>query len=122
MTTKIYFNNEKFIAGITLKNEKELEQHNMALHVCDNEEDVVQNRQKLAHTSVVISNNLYVPIKPIAITYIKLQKKIADGEHFQKILPFQIPMPFIQQSPTSSFVLLQLIAFQLFFIVKKAAL
>ncbi|MFC5559566.1 peptidoglycan editing factor PgeF [Ureibacillus thermophilus] len=48
MTTKIYFNNDRFIAGITLKNEKELEQNNMALHVCENEEDIIQNRKKLA--------------------------------------------------------------------------
>lgn len=48
MTTKIYFNNDRFIAGITLKNENELEQNNMALHVCENEEDIIQNRKKLA--------------------------------------------------------------------------
>lgn len=48
MKTKIHLNNEKFIAGITLKDQKELEQHNMALHVCENEEDIIQNRKSLA--------------------------------------------------------------------------
>ncbi|MED3661659.1 peptidoglycan editing factor PgeF [Ureibacillus sp. FSL K6-8385] len=48
MTTKIYFNNDRFIAGITLKNEGEAEQNNMALHVCENPADVIENRKKLA--------------------------------------------------------------------------
>jgi len=48
MTTKLYINNDHFIAGITLKNEVELEQHNMALHVCEKEEEIIQNRKKLA--------------------------------------------------------------------------
>jgi|SRR5690554_2806641 len=48
MNTKIYFNNENFIGGITLKNEEELEKNNMALHVCENPENVVKNREQLA--------------------------------------------------------------------------
>jgi len=50
MKTKIYLNNEKFIAGITLKDDKEPEQNNMALHACYNAEDILQNRKKLATT------------------------------------------------------------------------
>lgn len=48
MNTKLYFNNEKFIAGITLKDTNEFEQHNLALHVCENEDAVLQNRKNLA--------------------------------------------------------------------------
>ncbi|TQR08668.1 peptidoglycan editing factor PgeF [Psychrobacillus lasiicapitis] len=48
MNTKIYVNNEKFIAGISLKDSREPEQNNMALHVCENIDQVVENRQKLA--------------------------------------------------------------------------
>lgn len=48
MTTKIYFDNEKRIAGITLKDSAELEQNNMALHVCESPITVLENRKKLA--------------------------------------------------------------------------
>ncbi|OEC01861.1 hypothetical protein GY31_10835 [Lysinibacillus sphaericus] len=48
MKTKIYYNNEQFIAGTTLKDHLELEQNNMALHVCTSPEDVLSNRKKLA--------------------------------------------------------------------------
>ncbi|MFJ7667202.1 peptidoglycan editing factor PgeF [Lysinibacillus sp. NPDC097195] len=50
MKTKIYYNNEQFIAGTTLKDMTELEQNNMALHVCTSPDDVVNNRKKLAAT------------------------------------------------------------------------
>ncbi|KGR79800.1 peptidoglycan editing factor PgeF [Ureibacillus manganicus] len=49
MNTKMYFNNEKLLAGITLKNPSELEFNNMALHVCENEEDILHNRLELAN-------------------------------------------------------------------------
>ncbi|MCJ8007063.1 peptidoglycan editing factor PgeF [Lederbergia wuyishanensis] len=48
MKTKLYINNEKIVAGITLKDESQLESNNMALHACDNLEDVLENRKKLA--------------------------------------------------------------------------
>lgn len=48
MKTKIYLNNEKYTAGITLKDETEHEQNNMALHVCNSIEQVIENRGKLA--------------------------------------------------------------------------
>lgn len=48
MNVKFYVNNEKFIAGTTFKDELELEQNNMALHICENEENVLENRKKLA--------------------------------------------------------------------------
>ncbi|WP_107951443.1 peptidoglycan editing factor PgeF [Lysinibacillus parviboronicapiens] len=50
MTTKIYFDNEKFIAGTTLKDATQQEQNNMALHVCKSTDDVLKNRMKLAAT------------------------------------------------------------------------
>lgn len=48
MKTNIYVNNEKFIAGMTMKDDAELEFNNMALHACENPKDVVENRKKLA--------------------------------------------------------------------------
>ncbi|MFC5590028.1 peptidoglycan editing factor PgeF [Sporosarcina soli] len=48
MNTKIYVNNPKFIAGMTMKDEAELESNNMALHVCSTPDDIVENRKKLA--------------------------------------------------------------------------
>ncbi|MBK3493812.1 peptidoglycan editing factor PgeF [Viridibacillus sp. YIM B01967] len=48
MKTNIYLDNEKFIAGITLKDETELESNNMALHACVNPNHVMGNRKKLA--------------------------------------------------------------------------
>lgn len=50
MKTKIYVDNEKFIAGTTLKDETEFESNNMALHICTNTDNIVKNRQKLAAT------------------------------------------------------------------------
>lgn len=50
MKTKVYVNNEKFIIGTTLKDEMELESNNMALHVCHNQEHILENRKKLSNT------------------------------------------------------------------------
>lgn len=48
MKTHIYVNNETFIAGMTMKDKNELENNNMALHVCESHDDVMKNRKKLA--------------------------------------------------------------------------
>ena len=48
MKIKTYVNNEQLIAGITLKDLNELEQNNMALHACEQRENIIQNREKLA--------------------------------------------------------------------------
>lgn len=48
MNTKIYLNNEKFVAGMSLKDRTEYENNNMALHVCENPNDVLENRKILA--------------------------------------------------------------------------
>lgn len=50
MNMKWYVNNEKLLAGITLKNKnKMMEMNNMALHACENKAVIVQNRNKLAN-------------------------------------------------------------------------
>lgn len=59
MKTKIYFDNDQFIAGTTLKDDIELEHNNMALHTCLNEADVLENRKKLA-TSLDCDLNHFV--------------------------------------------------------------
>ena len=48
MKTNIYVNDENFVAGMTIKDTAELENNNMALHVCENSAHVVENRKKLA--------------------------------------------------------------------------
>ena len=47
MKTKLYINDDNFIAGITLKDETAPEQNNMALHICLKPEDVLTNRKRL---------------------------------------------------------------------------
>ncbi|BDH63717.1 laccase domain protein YlmD [Lysinibacillus sp. PLM2] len=49
MNTKMYVNKENLLAGITLKDKKEFEFNNMALHICEEEEHIIQNRMKLAN-------------------------------------------------------------------------
>ncbi|WP_438313892.1 peptidoglycan editing factor PgeF [Sporosarcina sp. FA9] len=49
MKTKVYVNNEKFFAGMTLKDDTKLEDNNMALHSCSNVENILENRKRLAH-------------------------------------------------------------------------
>lgn len=48
MKTTIYLDDEKFSAGMTMKDETEFEMNNMALHVCGNPDLIVENRRKLA--------------------------------------------------------------------------
>lgn len=50
MKTNIYLDNEKFISGITLKDDTELENNNMALHTCISPRNILENRQKLTAT------------------------------------------------------------------------
>jgi len=48
MKTKIYVNNDKFIAGMTMKDGAELEHNNMALHACKKTDNIIENRKRLA--------------------------------------------------------------------------
>lgn len=48
MKTKMYINNEKLLAGITMKDAGEPEYNNMALHACEVPSHVIDNRKKLA--------------------------------------------------------------------------
>ena len=47
MKTKIYMSNEKFLAGMTMKDTAEPENHNMALHSCASPAAVIRNRERL---------------------------------------------------------------------------
>lgn len=49
MTIKFYNMPNNFKAGITLKNQSMEEQYNMALHICYDENNVLNNRQNLAN-------------------------------------------------------------------------
>lgn len=48
MKINMYLNNEKFIAGMTMKDQAELENNNMALHACESTNHVLENRKNLA--------------------------------------------------------------------------
>lgn len=48
MNIKFYENNEKRVLGITLKDATFAEDNNMALHVCQNKAQIIDNRQQLA--------------------------------------------------------------------------
>ncbi|WP_301109893.1 polyphenol oxidase family protein [Sporosarcina sp.] len=48
MKTNIYIENEKLLAGMTMKDSAELESNNMALHACESADHVRSNRQQLA--------------------------------------------------------------------------
>ncbi|WKA55643.1 peptidoglycan editing factor PgeF [Planococcus shixiaomingii] len=48
MKTNMYINNEKFLAGMTMKDGAAPELNNMALHVCEDPDAVLENRKKLA--------------------------------------------------------------------------
>lgn len=48
MTTNLYVHNDKFIAGMTMKDETQLEHNNMALHACEKFDDILVNRTRLA--------------------------------------------------------------------------
>lgn len=55
MNIKMYVNDENIVAGMTMKNPEELEQGNMALHVCTNPVHILENRKKLAK---ILSNEI----------------------------------------------------------------
>lgn len=48
MSVILYSTPGNLIAGITMKDPFEPEEYNMALHACDNQENVIENRRKLA--------------------------------------------------------------------------
>ena len=48
MKTKLFINRPNFTAGITLKDDSEPENGNMAIHACFNTEKVIENRRNLA--------------------------------------------------------------------------
>lgn len=48
MHTNLYLASGDLIAGVTMKDSSEREENNMALHACDNTENIVENRRKLA--------------------------------------------------------------------------
>lgn len=45
---KIYLNNDRYVAGTTLKDKAMPEENNMALHVCKDPNQIIENRKKLA--------------------------------------------------------------------------
>lgn len=48
MNIKFYENNEQYVLGITLKDNSFAEENNMALHVCQNKANIIDNRQQLS--------------------------------------------------------------------------
>ncbi len=48
MKIEFYKDNEELVAGMTLRDDKEAESGNMALHICISKDNVIENRNKLA--------------------------------------------------------------------------
>lgn len=48
MKIKLYKDDEEIVAGMTLRDDKEAESGNMALHTCISAENVIENRERLA--------------------------------------------------------------------------
>lgn len=48
MLKKVFLNNDRFIAGMSLKSEALPEMNNMALHTCQNPKMIIENRKRLA--------------------------------------------------------------------------
>lgn len=49
MNIKKYLSNEHYDSGITLKDAKAWEENNMALHICEEPDHIVENRKRLAN-------------------------------------------------------------------------
>ncbi|NLV37226.1 MAG: peptidoglycan editing factor PgeF [Clostridiaceae bacterium] len=48
MKIELYKDNEEIVAGMTLRDDKEAESGNMALHICISRDNAIENRNKLA--------------------------------------------------------------------------
>src|SRR5690625_950609 len=48
MNIKYWLHDERWIAATTLKDNRAYEQNNMALHVCEHPDSIIENRKKLA--------------------------------------------------------------------------
>lgn len=61
MNIKYYVNNPTYVVGVTLKDEHYKETNNMALHACENIDDIINNRKQLAA-------KLQIPIEQFVCT------------------------------------------------------
>ncbi|MBS4218477.1 peptidoglycan editing factor PgeF [Bacillus sp. FJAT-49711] len=85
MKTKLYVNNEKMVAGITLKDLSELESNNTALHACKNLEDVLENRKKLAsYLQCELSNFVCAKQTHSSNSYKVTMKEKGRGAHLME--------------------------------------
>lgn len=77
MTMKIfyYFNNPNYIAGTTLKDAHYYEENNMALHVCDNSENVIANRQELANLLQIPLDNFVCANQTHSANFYQVKKQ-----------------------------------------------
>lgn len=48
MSIRKYLDNERYVLGTTMKDVTALEENNMALHICENPEYILENRKRLA--------------------------------------------------------------------------
>lgn len=72
---KLYINNAQLIAGITLKEQNAPEQNNMALHVCEDAQTILKNREKLA-TKLSFSTQQFVYAQQThSANFYKVEKK-----------------------------------------------
>lgn len=89
MNVKFYVNNEKFLAGTTFKDTSEFEQNNMALHICENENNVLENRKKLANYLQCDLQNFVCPNQTHSSNFHKVTNddKGKGAESIQNAIP-----------------------------------
>lgn len=71
---KLYIDESPILAGITLKNNDRFEQNNMALHVCENEVNVMKNRAELVKTIGYSLNHLVCAQQTHSANFYKVTK------------------------------------------------
>ena len=75
MKTKIYFNTDQIVFGMTLKDVTGLEENNMALHVCNSTEDILQNRRQLAQSLQCAIESFICANQTHSANFYKITKK-----------------------------------------------
>ncbi|MEK4425693.1 peptidoglycan editing factor PgeF [Solibacillus sp. FSL K6-1523] len=82
MKQKFYVQNEKIIAGITLKDASHAEQNNMAFNVCQNKISVLENRQQLADVLQTDIGQFVCANQTHSANFLKVEKEhIGLGAH-----------------------------------------
>lgn len=72
---KLYVNNGQIIAGMTVKDTTQEEKNNMALHVCENDQHILQNRKSFAARIGYSINDLVCAFQTHSANFYKVTPK-----------------------------------------------